>query len=469
MLQSGANSVEVRALGTSQNMFYLDRFEVTFQRWTLAVGDRLTLRAAKSGPVVVDGFSVRAISVFDITNPQLPLRLSGTKIVGTGAGYSVTFQAKKGSRYLAVAATAILAETAQAEPGTNLKGRDRVDYAVITTPTLAGAAQALADYRKTTSLKTRVVLVDDIYTNFNFGIANPHALGSFLRQAARSWGLRYAVLAGVGTLDYRDLLGLAEEQVPTLMTATPFGLYACDGCLGDFDGDGVPEVVVSRIPAGSVADLQAYVAKLKTYEQGTTTLGAAGVLMLAGAADPNAGDFPAESDQVAALLPPAVAVENLSDYDLATARTLMFGRLEGDLGWMNYIGHGNIDRMSSGSGQDLMTTADVAGLQSAGMLPVVSALTCAVNRFEIPGYASLGEELVLQPGGGAIAAWAPTGLSLDAAAVQLDESLFKVVFRSNEPVLGDAVRRSLQGNGGIPPFMRRIYNLLGDGALRLRH
>jgi len=470
MLQSGANSVEVRALGTSQNMFYLDRFEVTFQRWTLAVGDRLTLRAAKSGPVAVDGFSVRAISVFDITNPQLPLRLSGTKIVGTGAGYSVTFQAKKGSRYLAVAATAILAETAQAEPGTNLKGRDRVDYAVITTPTLAaGAAQALADYRKTTSLKTRVVLVDDIYTNFNFGIANPHALGSFLRQAARSWGLRYAVLAGVGTLDYRDLLGLAEEQVPTLMTATPFGLYACDGCLGDFDGDGVPEVVVSRIPAGTGADLQAYVAKLKTYEQGTTTLGAAGVLMLAGAADPNAGDFPAESDQVAALLPPAVAVENLSDYDLATARTLMFGRLEGDLGWMNYIGHGNIDRMSSGSGQDLMTTADVAGLQSAGMLPVVSALTCAVNRFEIPGYASLGEELVLQPGGGAIAAWAPTGLSLDAAAVQLDESLFKVVFRSNEPVLGDAVRRSLQGNGGIPPFMRRIYNLLGDGALRLRH
>jgi hypothetical protein len=227
-------------------------------------------------------------------------------------------------------------------------------------------------------------------------------------------------------------------------------------------------LVVSRIPAGTGADLQTYVAKLKTYEQCTTTLGAAGVLMLADVADPNAGDFPADSDAVAALLPAAVGVEKdyLSDYDLTTARTLLFGRLEGDLGWMNYIGHGNIDRMSSGG---LMTTADVGGLRSAGMLPVLSALTCAVNRFEIPGYASLGEELVLQPGGGAMAAWGATGLSLDADAVQLDESLFKEVFQSKAPVLGDALRRSLQDNSGIPAFMLRIYNLLGDGALLLRH
>jgi hypothetical protein len=205
-----------------------------------------------------------------------------------------------------------------------------------------------------------------------------------------------------------------------------------------------------------------------TRAQGKTTLGAAGVLMLADVADPNAGDFPADSDQVAALLPAAVAVEKvyLSDYDLATARAPMFGRLEGDLGWFNYIGHGNVDRMSAGG---LMTVDDVGGLQSTGMLPVVSALTCVVNRFEIPGYASLGEELVLQPGGGAIAVWAPTGLSLDAAAVQLDGSVFKGVFQSKEPVLGDALRSSLRDNSGIPSFMRRIYNLLGDGALPLRH
>jgi hypothetical protein len=428
----------------------------------------LTVQAANKGPVVVDGFSVPSISVFDITNPQLPLYLSGPKIGVASVGYGATFQAKKGRRYLAVAAPAIVAETAQAESGTNLKGRERVDYAVITTASLADAAQALANYRTGTPLKTRVVLVDDIYNNFNFGIANPHALGSFLRQAARSWGLRYAVLAGVGTLDYRDLLRYAEEQVPTLMTATPYGLYACDGCLADFNGDGVPDLVVSRIPAGSAADLQTYVAKLKAYEQGTTTLGAAGVLMLADVADPAAGDFPAESDQVAALLPAAVGVEKdyLSDDDLATARTLMFGRLAGNLGWLNYIGHGGLDRMSTGG---LMTIADVSGLQSTGMLPVVSALTCAVNRFEYPGVTSLGEELVLQPGGGAIAVWAATGLSLDSPAVQLDESLFKVVFRSKAPVLGDALRRSLQGNSGIPHFMRRIYNLLGDGALPLRH
>jgi hypothetical protein len=469
ILQSGANSVEVQALGTSDNMFYLQSFDLTYQRQTRAVGDSLTVQAANKGPVVVDGFSVSAISVFDITNPQLPLYLSGTKIVGTGADYSVTFQAKKGGRYLAVAATAIQAGTAQAESGTNLTGQDRVDYAVITTPALAGAAQALASYRATTLLKSRVVLVDDIYTNFNFGIANPHALGSFLQQAARNWGLRYAVLAGVGTFDYRDLMGLiGEEQVPTLMTATPYGLYACDGCLADFNGDGVPEVVVSRIPAGTAADLQGYVTKLKTYEQGEMSLGAAGVLMLADVADPSAGDFPADSDQVTALLPPAVAVEKvyLSDYELATARTLLFGRLAGNLGWMNYIGHGGLDRMSAGG---LMTTADVADLQSTGMLPVVSALTCAVNRFEYPGVTSLGEELVLQPGGGAIAVWAATGLSLDSPAVQLDESLFKLVFQSQEPVLGNAIQRSLKESSGNPLFMRRIYNLLGDGALLLRH
>ncbi len=465
-LQSGANSLEVRAIGDSSNLFYLDSVSLTYRRLARAAGGQLLLTAEADGPVWVTGYTSADIRVLDVTDAAHPVRLVNGEVQPDAGGYGIAFSAGQGRRYLAVGSDAIRTLTAEPAPDVSLRQPDQVDYVVITTPTLADAAAALADYRASTGLTTRVILLDDIYATFSDGIETPHAIRDLLRYATRKWGTRYAVLAGLGSMDYRDLYGLGEEIVPSPMTATPFGLFACDSCLADFDGDSLPELVISRIPAATADALLAYLGKVQPYERQVLDLGTAGVLMSADRNDPLAGRFAEDSDDIAAWLPPDVEIETayLDDVTLADARQKMLARLGGDLGWLNYIGHGGVDRLA---GAGLLTTTDVAVLSTSGRLPVLSALTCAVNRFEIAGYESLGEALVMHPDGGVIASWAPTGLSLNEPAARMNASLFDVVFNGRSPVLGDAILEALHDNSGGATYMNRIYTLLGDAALRL--
>jgi len=160
----------------------------------------------------------------------------------------------------------------------------------------------------------------------------------------------------------------------------------------------------------------------------------------------------------------------LDQYALATARSLLFEGMNRGTAWVNYIGHGGIDRF--GGSQALLTSNDMGTLQSTGPLAVVSALTCAANRFEVPGYAPLGARLALDADGGAIAVWAPTGLSLNEPAVRLNRSFFAAMFQQRESTLGEAVQQALQDNtrrADVPSYMLRLYSLIGDAALQLKH
>ena len=51
------------------------------------------------------------------------------------------------------------------------------------------------------------------------------------------------------------------------MTSTPFGLFGCDNCLADFNGDGAPDIPIGRIAAATQADIQTYLAKVDIYEK----------------------------------------------------------------------------------------------------------------------------------------------------------------------------------------------------------
>ena len=108
--------------------------------------------------------------------------------------------------------------------------------------------------------------------------------------------------------------------------------------------------------------------------------------------------------------------------------------------WVNYLGHGGLDRMSH---EGLLTTGDVADLAPTASLPIVTALTCSVGRFEIPGWSSLGEALVLGEGRGAVAVWAPTGLSIHDAATGMNRDFAQALFGAEAQTLGAAMHHAL--------------------------
>ena len=142
-------------------------------------------------------------------------------------------------------------------------------------------------------------------------------------------------------------------------------------------------------------ELRSYLSKLEAFEG--TGLGEA--LFLADNPD-LAGNFLGDSEQLTALLPDDVNVHRvyLSQLTLSQARQSVMTALQSGVGYWNYIGHGGLDRFAS---EGLFLTTDVP-LLANGVTPIVASLTCSTGRFEIPGWASLGEALVMKEDGGAM-------------------------------------------------------------------
>jgi hypothetical protein len=233
--------------------------------------------------------------------------------------------------------------------------------------------------------------------------------------------------------------------------------------MADVSGDGVPDVMIGRIPVLSDEELLSYIGKLQAFEGA----GLGRALFLADNPDV-AGNFVNDSEQLVALLPEEVEAREvyLSELTLSAARQAIAAELTAGVTYWNYIGHGGLDRFAS---EGLVLTSDVARFSNT-VTPFVASLTCSTGRFEIPGFPSLGEALVMKENGGAVAAWAPSGLSYDHQALILNEALVEALYDPNTRYLGEAIQSALRrfSDEGQLRFMLSIYNLLGDPATRIR-
>jgi hypothetical protein len=97
-------------------------------------------------------------------------------------------------------------------------------------------------------------------------------------------------------------------------------------------------------------------------------------------------------------------------------------------------------------------------------------MNCLNGYFHFPYFNSLAEEVLKAEGRGAIAAFAPSGLSLNDPAHVLHQALLNEVFNHAHQRLGDAVlaSQSEYAKTGNFPDLLLIYHLLGDPALRIR-
>jgi uncharacterized repeat protein (TIGR01451 family) len=471
LLTEGDNTIEVKGLldtGAQYSIFFVDSFDLTYQRLYEANENSLIFRAEGALPLSVYGFTKPDLFVFDITDPDKPVFNMATTIDGSGGNYSISFMPTLGSRYLATAsdaATAVLNAWADS-PSTLSSKKNRADYIIITTNELAEAAQELAHYREGQGLKTMVVDLEDIMDEFNYGISSPEAIHGFLSYAYANWkkAPKYVVLAGDGTYDYKDNMGIGDNLVPTLMAETPQIISPSDNLFADIDGDHVPDIAIGRLPVLTAEELRGVINKIIAYE---STAGNR-VVMLADNQD-DGGNFPSDSDEMAALIPRGYSVGKiyLSGYTLAQARQLLFDEINNGTILLNYIGHAGMDLLAN---EGLLRMSDVASLQNSGKPFVLAAMTCTVGNFALPGYDSLSEALVTKDRGGAVAVWAPTGLSINSEAVLLDEAFLMSTFTGRKQTLGDVVLKALEKGSinGVSDYILDIYNIIGDPALKLK-
>ncbi len=472
LLRDGTNTVEVKAVldsGAPYSVVYVDSFDLNYRRCYRAFENRLTAPATNR-VMTISGFANAQISVVNIAQPRRPVVVTGSRIEKAGGAYRVSFlQVGAGARYAAFAAGgARKPEAVVAAQRTQLtSAANRANYLIVTVNELKAAAQELADYRAAQGYETMVVDLEAVYDVFNHGIASPFALRDFLRYAWTYWALppRYVVLAGEGTFDYKNYLGFGDNLLPAKVVPTPHGLFESDTWYADVEGDdGVPEIALGRLPVMTAEELQSQVDKIGAYEA------AAGdwtrrVMMVADNPD-DAGDFPATSDEVGALVPGGYLKERiyLPDWTVPAARTAIQNGVNNGALLFNYIGHGAVEHLAA---EVLLATNDVPLLVNGEKLPVMLGMTCYAGRYSLPGFDCLGECLVMSPVGGTVGVWAPTGLSMNHLAVWLDQGFFSARFVAGVTVLGDLILSASDyyADQGGEQYMLYIYNLLGDPAL----
>jgi hypothetical protein len=462
LLRDGSNDIGVEGVlepGSTFDVFYIDGFNVGYQRKAIPEANALALTPPADRQIAAGPFATLPL-VLDTTNPLQPRILQNAAY----AGGNVSFTAPAGvqSVYFAEASAFVAPSFLRGStPPSLMSNRSGADYVVITPAALRDGAQMLANFRTADGLQTLVVDLDQIYDEFSGGNPSPNAIRQFIAFTSR-WARRpkYFVLIGTGTIDYRGLQD-SPGLMPPIMFKTSDGLYASDSLYADRTLDNVPDVAIGRIPVRDGSELNAYLQKLAAATRANTA--SSKIVWSADAVDRGANFREASLKAEAALAGRPATRIYLDELGGTGGRNALLSAWQTGTPLMNWIGHGGMDRLSTSS---MLTADDAPALTSSGPLPVVVAMTCNINRFDVGAVDSLGAALTRAPNAGALAVWSSSGLSVNGDAAELDRTFLRLAAKTPNARIGDLVVQSVTANPSLGES-GPLYLLLGDPAIRL--
>lgn len=454
VLRDGVNTLVVEGLaaaGTGFDVFYVDGFTLGYERFARPADGHVEVRR---GGVVTAGPFATAPLILDISNRAMPSVLAGASFDGS----NVSLAAPPDTQSIFFTDSFVAPAFLRGSDALSLDRNLRADWVVIAPRAFREPAEALARLRESEGLAALVVDLEAVYDEFAGGNNTPHAIRAFI-ASTKSWQVspRYVVLAGTGSLDYRGIEGPAGP-VPPLMTSTADGLFAADSLFADGNGDFVPDIAIGRIPVATAHELDDYVRKLER---------AAGIdtrapLVFSSDRRDRGADFRGASAEAArphAARP--LSRIDVDDLGPSAARKALLDTWRDGASLVSWTGHGGLDQLASSA---ILTAADAASLTSSGMLPVVVAMTCTINRFENGFVEPLGAALTRTGDAGALAVWSASALSAHGEARELQNEFMRLAAQQPDARVGDLVVAALAAR---PSPTSRVYLLLGDPAVRL--
>ncbi|MBN1889383.1 MAG: hypothetical protein JW850_15420 [Thermoflexales bacterium] len=454
---------------------WLDAFSIRYARSSAPSGSSVIFTGQASPSSYQLGLSaVDGLRAYDVTNSDHPVRLSGVTAndnlvsLGDPAGGGV-------HRYAVAAATGVLSPTVlrpayALQTGNSFAG---ADYLIIAPSALTPALGSLISLRSSQGLSVALEHVEAIYDAYDGGRPTPAAIRAYLAHAYANWMPRpvYVLLVGDGSSDPR-----LYRPNSTLTLIPPYladvdlwaGETAADNRYVTLDGnDDLPDMLIGRLPVGTLAEAQTLVNKIVRYEtepfQGAWN---DTVTFVADNQDP-AGDFAAESEHLAALVPAPFTPQRI--YYLPPTTTLssiqqsVLGRWNAGALIVQYTGHSSWQQWAE---ERFFHLDDLPGLVNERREPIVLGMACFTGAFQRPE-PTLDEEL-LKLNRGAIAAWSSTGLGISTGHQALAEGFYQDIFDGTPGTLGQATlagKLSLAAGGQHLDLLNNFV-LLGDPALR---
>ncbi|MHC5078097.1 MAG: C25 family cysteine peptidase [Planctomycetota bacterium] len=383
------------------------------------------------------------------------------------------------------------------------EGVEQVEYVIITGRSLVQAWAPLRDWKSRVGIPADIVAVEDILGNPLYqGVDGPETLRNFLKDLYWKWGLSWVLLGGDVNIVPTRFLDLMERTACDIYFACLEGTWNEDGD-AQF-GSGADRVVqqadlfLGRVPVETPGEVHAFLTKYfhyikplhRDYQKRILCIGA--VL---------GNDYRWDADdhydylETEYLRPAGFKTTHLEQTDFLRGRFeldpktkkcsgYLFGptnRKAGDAlrakaieegnkgyGFISHYAHSNTYAMGLPRGG--LRNADARRFTNLERPTVFYSTGCHVNQYD---QESISEELLLHPGGGAVAF---IGCTVNSYAYQnfYERDFFEALFRHGEYRIGrvfeaSKIRRNARNFAGKNPVtvLNRGLALLGDPHMPL--
>src|SRR5260370_10641608 len=283
LLQDWNNTVTLTAQNGAYDSSLVDHIRISYPHSYVAESDKLKFNGRAGDEIKVTGFDNRPTIVLDITHPDRPVDLT-PRVTSKDGKYELELQvpwsttnvnAPVRHTILAMADDRIASPSAvranhpshwhSAQPGAEIVMISHEDF--------AQALEPLVRSHRAHGKSAEVVLIGDLYDEFNFGERSPYVIRQFLKSAVRNWRTvpKYLLLNGRASVDPRNYLGFGHlDLVPTKIVPTPTLMTASDDWFSDFNDSGMPTIATGRLPVVSGDDANTVVETIGAYEGHST-------------------------------------------------------------------------------------------------------------------------------------------------------------------------------------------------------
>jgi hypothetical protein len=474
-LIEGDNKIKLVGVNSSHDTTVAEYVRVTYAHTFCADGDSLQFSLKSNQSVDVDGFSTTNIRVLDVTDPSRVAEVRPAIAPGN-AGFALTIPAfgrGKARRIVALPRSRVSqpAWLTLNQPSTLNSGSNAGNLVIVSFKDFLPALAPLVAQRTAQGYTVKLFDVEDVFDEFSYGVHTPQAIKDFISQAKASWSQSpsYLLLVGDASYDPRNYMGFGNldfvptKQIDTGTAGTQTAIEtASDDWLTDFDGDGIADISVGRLPVRTLSEANLVVSKIVNYSPSNT--GNRALLV----ADSPVGyyfDFEAADDQLGKLLPGTMTVQKIyrrlqpSDVD---ARSNIIASLKNGQSVTVYSGHGNVDIW----GGSIFTTTDATALDNGNRLPLVVVMDCLNGYFDHPTTRSMAEAFLTAPNGGAVASFASSGLTIPDGQHEMGFRMFQLLYGGSSMSIGDASRQAKSATADMD--VRRTWILFGDPTLKIR-
>jgi Peptidase family C25 len=470
-VQSGNNTVTFTKVSTGE-VCIVDYIKLTYRHRFAADSNSLKFNLRGSQTVAIDGFATPLVQLIDYTDP-LNVQLSKAAAEVSNAGYAITVPTtasrSKDQRLLYALPLGQFDQPASLslnQASTLNLNTNAANFLVIAHKSLLASLTPLLALRQSQGMSTAIVDVEDVYDEFGYGLHGPQAIKDFLQYAVGHWATppRYVIFAGDATNDPRGYEGLGDfDLVPTKLIDATFSETASDDWLADFDNDGTADIPIGRLPFKNVADADKIIDKIVHFIP--ASFPEAALLIADDPGTPPLWDFETSSDAVQQLLPPAVTVQrvNVRIDGPAQAKINLVNGFNAGRSVVNYSGHGSVDVWS---GASIFNSSDAVSLTNGNKLSFVIVMDCLNGYYLSPSVVSLAEALLKAPNGGAVAAFASSGLTITPGQRQMELELYRQLYGATPIALGDAIK--LAKNASSDPDVRSTWIYFGDPSIKIR-